>query len=913
VHGQKLNGGATDREAWFGPFHVQSSRQMLLCGGEQVRLSGPAYNVLLALIDNAGEVVDRERLIARAWGSIHVEESSLRSAVAALRRAFKAAGGRRSYVRTVARKGYCFVEPVVFGEPVATRGGLPAQFSKIIGRDDAVADLVGEIGRYRLITIVGPGGIGKTTTALATARSALDGRCIDCAGFIDLLTTEDPALLASAVRARLGIVAETDEPMADIEAFIGNRRMLIVLDSCERVVTAVAALIEAILAGAPNVVVLATSREPLRAAGERIHHLDPLPVPPVSTQVSASAASSFPAIELFVDRATASRCSFKMTDENTPIVIEICRRLDGVPLAIEIAAGRLDSFDLPALAEVLDHHFRLHLPGRNTGLSRHRTLAATLDWSYDTLSDDEQCILRRLSVFRGPFTLEAARQIAGDDRIAPTDVTALVANLTAKSLVTVGQGRAQGKHHLLDTTRVYALDRLMGSVEAEAVARRHALYYRGVLEAAWTRTDLVWMEWDHAYGSELDQIRAALDWSCSPAGDPQLGIALTVAALPLWGHLGLSDECLARVERILALPDSQPTPEQLIALEIARAAALVNRDKAGGLIIETWRRIGSINEQSLLPRQKLQVILAELSGAWTRGRFRDCLTAGRRLRDTARATGEIAYIGVGERTIGSSHFYLGEFREARIFIEKAIRNGVWLSRAGFDVHSQFDERVAAFSDLAYILKLQGYRQRALEMAATNVERAIKTGHAPSICYALGMSTCRIMLDTAEPGIAEQYVLMLTDYATRPGLDLWQIVADSLAGALLIRRGEHEAAVVALRAIVERLRETHVWSFQTLSLSYFAMALFNAGRFVEALEMVDEALHRCEQSEELWDHARLLALRAEIMLKGKLADALDVGATFARALAVAECQGAVIWKQRALDGLKAVDRNCARRT
>lgn len=914
MDGRRLNGDATDREASFGPFHLIPARQMLLCGGQQVRLSGPAYNVLLALIENAGEVVARETLIARAWGSIHVEESSLRSAIAALRRALSEAGSKRPYVATVARRGYRFVEPLVFGEPASSRGGLPAQLSRIIGRDDIVANLVGDIDRHRLITIVGPGGIGKTTAALGAARSALDERRVDYAGFVDLATAEDPALLASAVRAELGIVAETDEPTSDIEAFIGNRRMLVVLDSCERMVAAIAALIEAILAAAPNVVILATSREPLRADGERIRRLESLPVPPVDARLDAGAALSFPAIELFVERATASQSSFQITDENTPVVTEICRRLDGVPLAIEIAASRVDSFDVPVLAELLDHHFRLHLPGRNTGLSRHRTLSAALDWSFDALSAEEQIVLRRLSVFRGPFTFEAARQIVGDDRIAPADVTALVASLAVKSLVTAGLGRAGGMRRLLDTTRAYALDKLMGSIDVDAVCRRHALYFKGVLEAAQARTDLVWTtEWDSAYGSQVDQIRAALDWSSSPTGDPLLALTLTVAALPLWGHLGLGEECLARVDHILALPGLQPTPEQLIALEAARAGALVNRDRTGTLVTETWRRISRFEGQVDAPRQKLQVLLAELGSAWMGGRFRDCLTAGQRLRDTATAARESAYIGVGERMIGSSLFYLGELSEARTLIEKALRNGVWLSRYGFNVHSHFDERVAAFCDLAQILMLQGFPERALEMAAANVDRATKTGHAPTICYALGMSTCRIMLDAAEPTTAERYVGMLMDYMARPGLDLWRMVADTLAGALLSRRGEHEAAVVALRAVVERLRETHVWSFQTLSLGYFAIALLEAGRFVEASEAIDEALDRCEQSEEFWGYARFLMLKAEILLKGKLGDTCNIERYFMRALAVADRQGAVFWKQRIFDGLNSIGSDVARPT
>jgi predicted ATPase/DNA-binding winged helix-turn-helix (wHTH) protein len=600
--GQRQDVHATNREASFGPFRLIPHRQMLLCGDRQIHLRGPAYNVLLALVECAGRVVEKETIIARAWGSIHIEECSLRTAVTALRRALSEAGGKREYVATVPRRGYRFVEPVVFGQYPSHRGGLPIQLSRIVGRDDIITALVEDIRRFRLITVVGSGGIGKTTAALGAARRALSEGCVDSAGFADLAPADDPTLLASVVRAELGIAAATDDSMADIEAFIGNRRMLILLDSCEREVPAIAALVESIVAAAPNVVILATSREPLRADGERIRRLDPLPVPPVCAQLNAAAALSFPAIELFVERATASRSNFQMTDENTPMVTEICQRLDGIPLALEIAASRLDSFDVLVLAEALDHHLRLHLPGRNTGLFRHRTLAATLDWSFDALSMQEQIALRRLSVFRGPFTFEAARRIVGDDKIPPAGVTALIASLAAKSLVTADMEGARGKHRLLDTTRAYASDKLVESIDADAVSRRHALYVNGVLEAAQARTDLVWTtEWDAAYGTQLEEIRAALEWSISPTGDPLLALTLTVSALSLWGRLGLCEECLACVDRVLALLGLRPTPEQLVALDTGRTGALVNWDETGALVSETWQQITRLKCTCFLP------------------------------------------------------------------------------------------------------------------------------------------------------------------------------------------------------------------------------------------------------------------------------------------------------------------------
>lgn len=262
--------GLIGRETFFGPFRVIPSRRLLMCGDKRVRLGEPAYNILLALIERAGETVKRETLIARAWGTTHIEESNLRTAIAAVRRALKDAGSARSYITTVAREGYRFVEPVVLGEAGAGQPGTPMQLSKIVGRDVFIADLIEDISGHRLITVVGPGGIGKTTAAQSAARRALEENRLDSVSVVGLDVTEDPNILPSVFRSGLGIIANSKDPMADIEAFLGNRRTLIILDSCERMIDAIARLIENILTFAPNVVILATSREPLRARGERI-------------------------------------------------------------------------------------------------------------------------------------------------------------------------------------------------------------------------------------------------------------------------------------------------------------------------------------------------------------------------------------------------------------------------------------------------------------------------------------------------------------------------------------------------------------------------------------------------------------------------------------------------------------------
>jgi len=542
-HETETQGVTLNREACFGPFRLIPSRRLLLCDGKPIRLGAPAHNVLVVLVEKAGEIVDRNTLIERAWRTTHLEESNLRSAIAALRRTFSAAGCSRSYVDTVARRGYRFVEPVTFGESIAVRQDVPAQLSKVVGRDAFVSDLVADIARRRLITIVGPGGIGKSVVAMCAARMALSAKHVDSVSIVGLDAAVDSKLLVNALRAGLGVVARNDDSVDDIESFLENRRVLILLDNCERMIGPVAKLVERILASAPNVVVLATSREPMRAEGEAIRRIEPLPLPPLGAKPSAFEALKFAAVDLFVDRATLTRPSFKLTDNITPMVVNICRSLDGVPLAIEMAATSMDAFELPVLVDVLGGHFRLRMLGRGTALPRHRTLSATLEWSFETLSGQEQTVFRRLSVFKGPFSILAARHIVADDGISTNDVSGLLAGLAAKSLITAGGTSAPGTHRLLETTRAYACEKLKASGEFDLVARRHATYYGTILTNIWVQVNLNGnANWRDVRGPELEQFRAALEWAISSSGDSRVERALRIEALTLWCHLDLENE-----------------------------------------------------------------------------------------------------------------------------------------------------------------------------------------------------------------------------------------------------------------------------------------------------------------------------------------------------------------------------------
>src|SRR5438874_3412520 len=425
----------------FGPYRLLAAQRLLLEGDTPVRLGSRAFDTLAALVGRAGEVVGKEELIARVWPQTFVEDANLKIQVSALRRALGDGHAGRRFIVTVPGRGYNFVAAVSLEEPpraslpptIAPAGvhNLPLAVTRMIGREETVTALISRLSRQRLVTILGPGGIGKTTLALAVAERMIESY-EHGVWLVDLAPLGDPRLVPSAVATVLGLEIHTEDPLAGLVAGLRDKRMLLLLDNCEHVIEAAAGLAAAVLSGVPRVNILATSREPLGVAGEREHRLGPLGSPPSSSGLTAVEAAAFPAVQLFVERVTAIVEDFALTDANAQPVVEICRRLDGLPLAIEFAAPRVELLGVAALAASLDS---LPLLGaqRRTAMPRHRTMRAVVDWSYSLLSEDEQRFFRALGIFAGGFTVEAAAVVLDAVKMRIDAINSL-ADLVAKSL-----------------------------------------------------------------------------------------------------------------------------------------------------------------------------------------------------------------------------------------------------------------------------------------------------------------------------------------------------------------------------------------------------------------------------------------------------------------------------------------------
>jgi predicted ATPase len=464
----------------FGSFQFNPEGRLLLDRGRPTKLGSRALDILIALVEAAGETVSKAEIRSRAWPTTAVDEVSLRVHISALRRALGDGKDGSRFIVNVPGRGYQFVAPITREQCHSAAAIQDAPFNherplslpSIIGRTKEIASLTDHLSRRRLVSVVGPGGVGKTTVAIATATAA-KGSFRDGVWFVALDSIDRPESIASAVGAALGVTEDGIGPML---ARLRDKQALIVFDNCEHIIDAAAATAEAILRASPGTSILATSRESLRAQGEFTFRLKPLETPPVHVAVTADEALTYAAVQLFAERAQAYWGDFVVNDTNASAICEICHGLDGLPLALELAAAQTEVVGIHGLAQTLHNRFALLTRGRRTALQRQRSLRSMMDWSYSLLSESEKITLHRVAVFPGHFTMKAATEVASDEQFSSIDMIKGLVNLVTKSLITTDTLDGVAYLRLLETTRVYALEKFANSRESERLRQRHAEY-----------------------------------------------------------------------------------------------------------------------------------------------------------------------------------------------------------------------------------------------------------------------------------------------------------------------------------------------------------------------------------------------------------------------------------------------------
>jgi len=643
--------------------------------------------------------------------------------------------------------------------------------------------------------------------------------------------------------------------------------------------------------------ILATSREPLRADGERVYRLSPLDRPAASSAITAAEALAFPAVQLFVERAAAILDGFELSDADAPIVTDICHKLGGMALAIELAAARVDAFGVRQLSVLLDDRFRILKRGKRTAQPRHQSLTAALDWSYEFLPEGERVVLRRLSVFAGAFTLESAMAVAADDG---ADVVDGVANLVAKSLISADVSGPIVQYRLLDTTRAYAMQKLVEAGEAEAHARRHARHHFDWFK----RAEAEWAmgphssQWLNENGRRVDDLRSALNWAFSADGDPAFGVAITIASTRLWLELALVHECRAHVERALAAQTLLPGHDERDTLTLLLTRALVLPHSTRVLVKDD----GSFAE-TLALAERLYDIEAQLGtlAQWSAycqyvGSFREALTVAQRHCALADSNG-LGHIGaMGSVMAGNALHHLGEYAEALRYIEPIVNQPAHPERM------LSGNRLMALHVHSNLLWLRGFQDQAVGCTQEAVTGVLATSVSLMIIHVLQNAACPIALLVGDLAAAERSIAMLLDYSAKPGLTTWNALGRCFQGQLLLAKGDL-AGIALLRTALNWLRETGFLLRYAMSLGSLAEGLAAAGQYAEAHAAIAEALERGESDEEHWCLPELLRIKGEIVrLEGSENAPETAEDCFRRALDWARRQEALSWELRAATSL-----------
>lgn len=901
-----------DRSILFGPFCLRPAAHVLLEGNTPVHIGARALDLLIVLIEHAGELVTKEELFDRVWPGLVVEEGNLKTQVALLRKTLRDDQTNTRYIMTVAGRGYRFVAPVSTAEPkpieprappADSTSGIPARLTRLIGREGAVNDVAGRLSRHRFVTIVGPGGIGKTSVALAVAERAT-AAYDDGVYFVDCAPLLGTSLVARKLASTLALEIAEDDPRRGLVAFLRGKRMLIVLDCCERVVETAALIVEDLLRGAAGVGILATSREPLRADGEIVYRLPPLEVPPASIGLSAQNALTFPAVQLFVERVTSNLGRFELSDSEAPVVAEICRRLDGVALAIELAAGRVEVFGLLGVAARLEDRARLLTGGRRTALPRHQTLTATLDWSYDALSEPEQMALRRLSVFAGSFTLDGAQALATDDPDFSSDIVEVVASLVSKSLLNAEVTTAVGHYRLLDTTKAYALKKLMESGEFRLTAQRHAVHIQQLLERASvhaaTSSSTAAAARLSAESKLIDEARSVINWAYSGGGNLESGIAITVASIPIWTHLSLNGECCRYVEQALLAGKSifGPNDRREMQLLAAMGAALIwtkgPGPEADAAFEDAFKIAKSLDDADY----QVRILWGLWSSHFNSGRIRISLDTARRFHKVAANAGDTTAALVGERTIGMSLFYLGDHTNSRNHAESMLRRYSRPKDRSDIIRFQFDPRIVSRTLLSKLLWAQGFPDQAIREAAGVVEEATIIGHGMSLALALAQGACHVTLLSGDFTAAERFIGLLLKCTLEHALDLWHAWGMCFSATLLIARGHSDEGLNTLQRILDELPNVAFFAQYALIQATLAEALGRVGAISKAHATIEQALIRSERDDERWYMAEFLRIKGELLRLDDTPGAMrEAEEHFRRSLDCARQQDALSWELR----------------
>ena len=906
----------------LGRFQIDLELRTLWCDSERVPLGSRAFDILAMVAKAGGRLVTKDELMDAVWPNTIVEENNIQVHLSALR---KILGADRDLILTVPGRGYQLVQrhraaSVAASSPQAPHAShapagrpLPPLRMQLVGREADVVQIRSMLAHTRVLTLVGAGGIGKTSLAVEAARQAaadVTEPFTEPVWFVELATLGTRDEVLAAIAQACGLPVEHATPgLAQIASALAGRRLL-VLDNAEHVIEHVAEAVEVLAAMNADLRMLVTSREPLRIMAEAVFRVEPLDVPqPGSADADILRRS---AVNLFLLRANSMQREVATDSAELRLVGEICRRLDGIPLALELAAARVVTLGVVGVYQRLDDRLAILAGGYRTALPRHQTLRATFDWSFALLDAKSQALFRRSAVFGGVFSFEAMCAVACDASLTVADAIIAISELLAKSLVNVEFDGPVARYRLSESTRAYALDKLQAEGERQELAVRHARYLsqcfithtaqtvRGNADSAAALAA--------ALKHTLDDARHAYDWAFSPDGDVQLGVELasTLSAALLDG--GMIAECCERATRAVdaldALPAASIDARDEMRVRAALASALPHVRGSVSKAEQLWCKVYALATE----RADDAYHARALWGLWTTmissGNIHASAEFAVRLRQLAQQRENAWQETLADQIAAISQHCLGRHAEAKAELLRTRNRFAELEYSGQrDNTIAVDPLVYCNGTLARIAWLEGHCGEAMRLVDTLVGLVRPDIMEPSLTHTLGASAAPLSLMCGDLGRAAVYLDIMRSQVALHGLDVWRDYCNCLSAHRDILDGQLQRGVALLESSLDALIARGFRRLITLFIAAYAEALVAAGRIDEAVRRLNDTLQFCENNgemmfvPELW---RVLGIAARARRRSA-----DAEAHFTTAIQMARRQGATMWELRASLSLAAL--------
>lgn len=896
-------------------YELDVVRREMRLRGLPVPTGSRCFDIIEVLSRSPGELVTKDQLMERVWPGAIVGENTIQVHISAIR---KALGTDRGLLKTVSGRGYRLEGDWVVLKAhrphgaadthssisLSIRNKLPKSANDLIGRTDALEKLQDCVSAFRVVTLTGTGGIGKTRLALEIAHtlaSRFEGRI----ALVEFASLTEPRLLLRKIADALGISSVRGEVSASsISDAIGLQELFLVLDNCEHVVEEAAEIVEQILRSCPMTSILVTSREHLRVDGEYVFLVPPLDVPRHADKDPENVLFHS-ASQLFIGRMAALPSRLPLKGQDLKSIAAICRRLDGIPLAIELAAARAAVVGINTVLVRLEDRFEILTHGRRAAPPRHQTLDATLDWSYDLLPEEERRMLRLLSVFPTSFTFDAITAVAGIGGTEDWKILEYVGNLVSKSLLSVEGSNESPRWRLLETTRAYARRKGSGTFEYEEAARRHAIFFRSLLMAQSTdsKSEIVRQRIE-SLDADIDNVRAALKWSFSDRGEISTAVELTIACVPVWLHFLMVEECLENVAHALErLKDHSEKRTRLsmdLIIALGSAVHFTTLPTATGeeilsQALETAEGMGD-------PESQLRALWVLFGRHVMSGKNDVAKATAYRFKSIAEKRVDLRDSLVGDRLLSLALHYEGNQNEARRLLDGFLRGYTAPDDDRHQKWFQHDQRLLSHAVLARIMWLQGFVNQAEHLTQLSINQAKASKDNLVLCYVLANTACRIYLEAGNYILFQQSFKLLIDVAERSGGLPWSQWLRCLEGEYLIKRGKTQLGADIICDVFDNTDEKLWMMHFTEHVGALAWGLRDINLLL-ALKLVDENLSRADMYHSYWYRPEDLRIKGELLLRCRtdLAES-EAEECFRLSLAQAKEQGAAFWELRTASSL-----------